>query len=499
MIDRHAKYLLLAAVAVSLLVLSACADPVERDTGPDTNLSGQWDLTMTPDLSTSGTSITCPGSALASSVPLPSKISFFAGGFSGQWHSVRFSHGSMGISGAIPEQKILSLDLGTIFFPVIEGPIVNEGDTITLSYRRQVSADGLGGDFFRAIVVNGPDQLDAEYVYGDMIDGSDRVTTLTFEAKSDNVRIDFIAGLSTVGEYAVVDDVLILDAGGVPILLEDFEDGPHPTTCGPSGGDSVRWEQRMPTFRTSDLCVRIANSLRGLYSARWAGGYSHNISGSVLQPSSFGGLESLIGGGLGGLLGGGNIGAFSGLFMETWEPTITDYLTVYSAGIESEAGIAGTFKGESADHSCIERGLITGARHREYGVDIRDSYWVVTVSGQGTNCSPALVSGNTLPFQDQMLTVTGSTVDVEQIGVLYFGQEPLIDDYGNDYFLAGNVISNIVNVNLFETGGLSTATGVAFLQGGEIIGNVSGSMVFDGGRVCQINDAVFRAELVAKP
>jgi hypothetical protein len=72
----------------------------------------------------------------------------------------------------------------------------------------------------------------------------------------------------------------------------------------------------------------------------------------------------------------------------------------------------------------------------------------------------------------------------------------VFDDYGNSYQLNGVVSGTLVSINLGEGGGAATATGLGAVSGNRIQGALTGRMVFDAGRVCELTpESVFIVEL----
>lgn len=432
----------------------------------------------------------CDGSVLGSGVPGPTKGLIAPPSQGLQWHSVQMGQNNAQVSASVAEQQVLSLYLST--------PYVSIGNTATLTYRRALAADGAGGDFWRTVVTNGTDILDAEYLYGASVTSADTVVTLAFVPKSVEIRIDFIAGLSESGEYALLDDISV--AGGIG-FSEGFEDGPG-ADCGPGGLNAGSFESRRPFWTVGWMCVTTQGALSGSYSERWEGGSTRQVTGSIISTSSLSGISSFVGGGLGGLLGGSS--GFTGIFLEAWEPDWTGYFTTFSVARQSASSLAGTFKGESQNHTCVERGQVTGSIHTTQVTDLSSSYWVIRIEGQGVECDPALAAGNTLEFGDTLTTVSGDTIDLIQIGGLFLALEDPVDMYGNTLGLNGTVGGEIMTMVLSETGGLATANGVGVIQGAEINGALTGQMAFDYDsvagrtRVCDLTDATFHVDLMPR-
>lgn len=438
----------------------------------------------------------CQGSALGSAVPQAGR------GITGQsqgsqWLSVRLAQSGSEVSGYVAEQHALSLYLGTVLLsspPLTLPPLLNPGEFVTISFRRRAAADGEAGDFFRVMVVNGPDLSDAEYLYGPAMTGGDTVVNFSFTALTSEVRVDFVTGLSGTGEVVEVDEVKVT-AGGAPVFQENFEAGPG-SDCGPSGINFLRWEPRNPEWAAGRLCVSAAEALAGDYSMRWEGGSSRRISGFIITASSLGDLGELMGG-LGGLLGG--ISALSGLFLETWETQWTNFLTTFSVASPASGGLAGTFRGESRDHACVEIGELTAVRHQTRQTDLSTADWILRIEGKGINCSPAPLSGNTIAFGDTLSTASGDTIRLLQVGTAFIASENPLDNFGNVYRLSGQAGGSLLTINLVDPAGRANAVGLGRLAGDRVEGVLTGRLLFDSGRLCELaEDATFRVLLVGK-
>jgi len=184
--------------------------------------------------------------------------------------------------------------------------------------------------------------------------------------------------------------------------------------------------------------------------------------------------------------------------MEVWEPTSTNYLTVFSGAMQGQENLVGTFKGESRDHMCIEEGFLAATLHKQQIVDLSSSDWVVTISGNGVWCDPELSYGDTLEFIDVLKTSEGGIVSVNQVGSALYAAESPTDSNGNTYLFTGTLAGSFVNINLFETGLSSFATGIGSVNEDTIDGILAGTLTFDDGRVCELDDAAISVLLIDK-
>ena len=436
----------------------------------------------------------CDGSALGSAVPFPTKGIGQAEREGGQWLTARLRQDEARITAQVPEQHALSLFAGTVVNPsstppVFLPPLFPPGEAVTLSYRRAVSADGENGDFLRVLVTNGAEYLEVEHLEREGIASGDTTVSFTFIAGSE-VQIDFMAGLSEPGEFAVLDEVRLSTSGGV-VFEEDFESGP---VCSPDWGAGSRWELRSPRRRVGEFCLSANGALAGSYSARWNGGSYRELSGSIISAASAQGILSLAGLGA----GGADLSALSGILFTVWEPVWTKYFTSFSAAQQAPGSLVGTFKGESRDHVCIEEGQFTAAQSRSSELDLSESFLVMRIDGSGIECSPALAAGDTLMFGDTITTATGDTIAVIQLGGFFMAVEDLIDDHGNAYEMSGVITGSLVTFALEEASGIAAANGLGALAGDQIVGALTGRMVFDVGRVCELYETTFVIDLVEK-
>jgi hypothetical protein len=419
----------------------------------------------------------CDGSALASAVPSGQ-------GAGGQWLSVRLSQTAANLSAMVAEQHILSLNLGLVtiptppfFLPALTSP----GDTVTLTFRRRMIADGVSGDFFRAVAASGIQSLDAEYLFGASVASADTTVTFNFISGSSSSRVDFIVGLSDQGEEFILDSVKVLNVSTGNSLTEGFESGPG-VGCGPSGPNAVRWTVRGPVWEVGSLCVSVSGALAGTYSAHWRGGSYRQVSGSVLASTeASSSLSSLLGGG-----DGGDLANISGQFLEAWEPVWSGYFTSFFTAEQTAGNLVGTFKGESLNHACVEEGQLTASLHRTLETDLSSRLWIMRLEGAAAYCQPRLVSGDTIAFGDTLGTAAGDTIQMMQIGQVLRG-ETVIDNYTNNYSLNGTVSGSLVTISLRNAATNASASSIGVINNDVIQGSLTGSLVFDSGRVCRLS------------
>ncbi len=453
------------------------------------------------DVTSGGTyncgAVPCPGSALSSAVPYPTKGIGQAPRPGGQWLSVRLSQNGPNVNSVIPEQHALSLYLGTVSDPgpppVFLPPLAESGDTVTVSYRRRMEADGANGDFFRVLITSGTSYYEAEYSYGPEMASADTVRSISFEG-SPECQVDFVAGLSGPDEFVVLDSVEV-SVGSTVEFSEDFESGSG-HVCSPSWGPATRWEGRYPDWRKGDFCITALNSLEGVYSAQWRGGSYRPLTGSIISGQSMSGIASFIGGGL---FGGSSASDLEGLFMEVWEPVHTNHMTVFTAGEQSPGNLAGTFRGESRSPYCMEEGQLTASKQRVEETDLSEYYWVIRLDGQATNCEPEPAGGSTVFFGDTLTTATGDTVSVVQLGGNLLSTEQVEDDYGNTYTINGVVSGTLLNMVMINESAATNAPGVGAISEELIQGVLTGTLVFDSGRVCELTgQSTFQVTLIPK-
>ncbi len=428
----------------------------------------------------------CDGSVLAGAVNGPSLGLEMNMGQNGYLYSVDIEQSSNSISAVIPEQHALSLYLTQ--------PVIGVGDTITLSYRRSVSADGDGGDFFRVIAQNGADNLDLEYLRGDAMSSGDREVSLTFAASYPFIRVDFIAGLSEVGESAVVDQVSLAVAG-TTVFTEGFEAGPG-GGCWPAAPLAALFEARGPDWEVGSLCVSANGALEGSYSARFAGGARRGMKGMIISMEGKTGLEDVVDGRTAGYLPDLAIYNF-----QIWEANYTDFYTSFAATEQWPGSAAGIFTGLSKDGNCEEKGEFLAGRHETDGSDFSEDFWTLTFSGDAVACDPPLGAGEDPGFKLELTTATGDTITVEQSGIIFQSSltDSPADQHGNNYFFTGMVRSDFMTVSFIVNGGEAAAAGLGVIYEGNILGKLEGSLVLDGGRVCEIDEGKFEGVTVAKP
>jgi len=473
-------------VLLSVVMAAGCDDSVDGDGGGGgVVVGGVWNFALTPD--PPGAPV-CDGSALGSAVPF--SVVGVASGFNlgGEWLSVSLTQYQSSVTAIVAEQHVTSAH-------VIANPIAPEfvyGDTITVTYRRQVSADGANGDQFRVVAVNGPHNQDVEYLTGAAVNSADSAMALTFTAASPILRIDFIACLSQVGESAVVDDLIVTnDSTGAVLLTDNFETGPG-IDCKPL---NPLVEGRSPAWAMGTLCVSGTGALSGANSLRWDGGSYRNVNGAILTTGDLGGMADMLGLGSGvltGMLGGLNFSAV--------EPT-THYYTSFAAVAEGQGVLIGSFRGEPPAHDCVETGVLQAFLHRAEETDVSSRYWQLTITGSGINCVPA--AGTDIAFNQTPSVAPGETTTVIQSGPLFLAGGPLgmlVDDYGNNYTMLGGAYGSMVTFTLVDPGVTATAIGVGTIAGTLIQGTLAGTLIFDAGRVCELsNDSAFTVTLVDRP
>jgi hypothetical protein len=439
------------------------------------------------------------GSSQASTLPFPSQLGIPAGlAGSGQWYSVVLSQNGPSLTGAVPEEHVLSLNLGRSISPPFSA-LVSPGEIVTLSYSRRVNAGISAADFLRVILTNGADTPDVEYLVGPDFQAADTVQTVsyTFTVKSNLAAVDFIFGLAATGEEISLDDIKVTTASGTVRFNDGFESGAT-VACGPR---DPRWSVRSSAWRIGSACVARGTPIAGSFSFRVTGGSQHRITASIINASSAGSLASLLGSAGMGLLG--STAGYSGILMEAWEPDVTYFLTSLALADSGLGSLAGTYKGEARTGPCIESGEVTATRHTAIQTDVSSQAWLIHLNGSANNCIPPLAAGNTVEFGDTLTVSGGETITVAQFGQVYFAGSPIPirDNFNHGYTLTGAVAGALTTFSLAELSGAATATAVGAVSATQIQGALTGTLAFDNvsghPRVCELaSDARFQVTLV---
>ncbi len=464
-------------VLVASLAIAGCGDEASEDYHV-TPVGGNYDATFFPYFEQSGEgsfSTDCAGSSFACSMPLApgqGPTGFYLGG---RTLSVRLLQEGPRLFAEVPEEHLLSLSLGPAQLglpPSLLDPLLSEGDSVTLTFEREIFADGEGGDFFRVMVVTAEERFDADYVFGQGVAEEETASvSVTFTAPSSRVSVGFLAGLSSPGEFAALDEVSVSIASG-QVLYEDFESGPA-ADCSPGGTNAERWSVSAPGWRTGNFCVSPLVPIEGLYSARWTGGSYRKVSGSVLSSAVSSDLSAFLGGGF---QGASNL---SGIFMEAWEPQNTQFFTSFS-GARRELGVlVGTFRGESKNHDCVEGGTFIMTSQGVEFSDLSDYYWVMTIEGEAGSCQPALAHANTIEFMETVTTSTGNTINMVQEGPVLTADEEAYLSSGVAYQMGGVVYGDQAALVMAGVSGLTGAIGNGTIQDSTIQGPLTGLLTFE--------------------
>ncbi len=285
----------------------------------------------------------CPLGLYKAGVPVSPEDQVELTGVQVEFPFIKVSQNGASFSAALPEISILSLNLAGHEL----------GDTISLNYHRKIDWDGEGPDFFRVLIYNGSELKDGEDVNASNLgnDEKDKYIALTFEARSAIVRVDFIFGLS--GN----DDSIWLDEIEERVnVLDAFTDNFSSTTF------KDEWQARIPDEMVGSLEISDYGALEGIYSVLAQGGAERGLSGSILTSSTNLGMGMLSG--FSGLSQGDISGigmdstGLSGINFSIVEEERGGFYSSFTGALTEDDLIYGSFRGESADHSCVEEGQL---------------------------------------------------------------------------------------------------------------------------------------------
>jgi len=360
------------------------------------------------------------------------------------------------LSATLPEEHVLTLSL----------PGAATGDSISFSYQRSIVWENPDGDFFLVRATNGSRLEELEYLSSSQIDHASGRQQLTFWAGSANLSVDFVFGLSGTENFILLDQIEVLKNGAV-WFQDDFPGASFGNDLAPL---SQRWQARSPKLALGSLGISDQTPLEGAYSVRAQGGALWSLQGAILTGA--GSLLDL------GLLGFGPQQSLQGVTLELYETEEFNFLTSL-AGIQQGAGaLAGTFRGEPTDHSCVEQGNFLSSINAQELAQVEGS-WTLQISGEAQDCKSAVEFGDTLgPFE---VTQTGQTFYADP-------QVPIVDKYSNPSNLFGTVNGPAVFFFLGDFNRVSDrrATFVGAVTEASINGTVFGTLPFAGGEECEV-------------
>jgi len=399
----------------------------------------------------------CPGGLLAAMVP-PAKGPIpdlpTVAGVQGELPSIRFTQTGANLWASLPELHVLTLNL----------PGVAIGDTITFDYRRRASFGIPQGDFFLAQLTNGSQLIQIEMIESRRVISLDGLKRLTFRAGSARLNVDFVFGTSSADNVIQLDQVVVLKNGSV-WFTDDFASATFQNDLAPL---DQRWEARSPSGAVGSFGISDVDPIAGAYSVRAEGGLVWNLTGAILTGTGALGL------GVGGFGSGGNL---RGVTLEISESRKFNFLTSLAALEQGNRTLAGTFRGESTDHACVEQGNFLSSINAQKIAQVEGT-WTLQIQGQAQNCKSAVEFGDTLgPIS---VTQKGQTFSADP-------KAPIKDKYMNQDNLVGMVNGPAVFFTLGDFARVSSR-GAAFLgttSDTGLTGAFAGTLPFQDGEECQ--------------
>ena len=398
----------------------------------------------------------CPGGLFAVMVPpavgpvpgLPT-----VAGSQGELPGIRFTQTGSNLSASLPELHVLTLNL----------PGAALGDSITLDYHRRISFGTPQGDFFLARLVNGSELKQIELISSSKVTAADGPERLTFRAGSANLSVDFVFGTSSADNVIQLDQVMVLKNRAL-WFYDAFAGAAFQNDLAPL---SRRWEVRSPSGAVGTFGISDVDPLEGAYSVRAEGGLVWNVTGAVLTGA---GALNLGGFGLGGNL--------EGVTLEVSESQKFYFLTSLAGAAQGNRTLAGTFRGESANKSCLEQGNFLSSINAQNLAQVEGS-WTLALQGQAQNCKSAVQFGDTL-----------GPIAVTQRGQTFYAdpKTPIADKYANHDTLVGGVNGVAVFFAVTDFARVSTrrATFLGTTTGTGLTGAFTGTLPFAGGEECQV-------------
>ena len=399
----------------------------------------------------------CPGGLFGAMAPAPAVSLPFGqsvAGNQGEIPLLQMDQTDSNLSATLPEEHVLTLSL----------PGAAVGDSISLSYNRVIQWENPNGDFFLVRATNGTRFEDLEYLSSSQTDYAGGRQQLTFRAGSANLTVDFIFGLSGSGNVIFLDQIAVLK-NGAAWFQDDFPGADFGNDLAPL---SQRWQARSPKLAVGSLGISDQTPIQGAYSVRAEGGVVWTLEGAILTGA----------GALGGLVGIGPQQSLQGVTLEIYETEEFDFLTSLAAIEQGARALAGTFRGEPIDHSCVEQGNFLSSINAQELAQV-EGRWTLRIEGEAQDCKSAVEFGDTLgPFE---VTQTGQTFYADL-------QVPIVDKYSNPSNLFGTVNGPAVFFFLGDFNRVSDrrATWVGAVTEASINGTVFGTLPFAGGEECDV-------------
>jgi len=404
----------------------------------------------------------CPNGLYASSLPLG--YDFQDAVLSGEMElsQIEITQNNSSLQAVIPEQHILSLYLVGH----------SQGDQIQLCYKRRLESDGEEVSFFRVRLVDTHLYQLLESVSENEFGNTVQAVCHNFQAEGDQLRIDFIFGLSDFNDTAWIDQIEEV-VNGETVFSYDFETG---------GLDNdlalpyQRFEIRSPNYQQGEAKVSGINPIDGNYSFRVIGGRELIFSGAIIQNPSDDLANSL-----------GQFGStVSGISFEIYEPFKNGYFASFAGAIQGTSAMMGVFSGEKT--ACQDPGQFIVSINTQEIIAI-DQTWEMSLNGEAEDCFP----GDSVEF-DKVFSPFKPVQKAER----FYSEptEPLVDELSNRYKLIGRVSGNLIYFILTDFDQIDYRNAIFYgpinpeLQPGDtqspaVSGDFNGWLKFESGKRCQ--------------
>ncbi len=281
------------------------------------------------------------------------------------------------VQGEIPETSILMFSTG---YPLVPGSskVVEQGDSVNVSYTREVVSDGQGGDYFAMVVTNNRTSQVLDGVQAASA-GKTRVSQ-TFVANGDFFGVQLVSALSGNRDSIKIDDFQV-KINKQMVFQENFE-GPGLKL----GFPDYIWQTAQPATMLGSDQICGHHPLAGTQSFCFKGGRSFSLYG---QGASVGGVE-----GMEFTFADGNIARsyFVGSFM----------------GMLSDSVMLGTYSGRNYDKSCQEQGAFINLVNSSQTPDLEGT-WDLNINGELKRCdNPADQGAVKIKINDIPVSQAGS-------------------------------------------------------------------------------------------
>jgi len=315
------------------------------------------------------------------------------------------------LSGDAPESSLLLFSTN----PFI--PAIAPGDTIGISYAREMVSDRAGGDFLLVRFQNDRALSTIESIRNES--ASLQTTNATFTANGIFFGLEFISGLSSASDYIRLDD-FIVRINGAEVFRDDFE-----TSALKNGLPNYLWQPAKPLTMLGSAGVCDTNPVSGTYSYCINGGRSFKVYGQGMSAGGISGLQfTLSDGSLGSsYFVGGFLGKFSGPLL------------------------VGSYQGRNYEGDCREKGEFFANINPALTPDLTGNY-TIQIQGQLKNCDD--------PEEEQAILLQITAPAMLQVNSLFggmlTGMAPGIDSLGNTVsaqgIVNGNSLMLIINTSI---------------------------------------------------